>query len=306
MKKFVIFFIIIIAFGNEPVTPLKPIFYNKKEALLGKKLYFDSILSRDNKVSCATCHNAKSGTDNMSLSIGVFGRLDPPMNSPTTFNAVFNLAQFWNGRAKDLVEQAKMANQAYAEMDMTPKLAEKKLNSNKKYKKLFKEVYGVDYITYDLAMKSIAEFEKALVTLDCKFDLYLKGKVHLSSQELKGYEKFKRYGCITCHNGVNLGGNSYQKAGVVSKVHNLYRGLDRYVFTNDLIDKYVYKVPTLRNIELTAPYMHDGSVKTLDEAILKMGYFNLGINLKKEDIKDIKAFLQTLTGKTPEILNEKY
>ena len=304
MRIFLIVFIFIFAVAYEPITPIKPVPYNKKEALLGKKLYFDPILSRDNKVSCATCHNAKSGTDNLPISVGVFGRMDPPMNSPTTFNAVFNLAQFWNGRAKDLIAQAKMANQAFAEMDMTPSLAEKKLNANKEYKKLFKEVYGVDYITYDLAIKAIAEFEKALITPDSKFDLYLEGKVGLSDQELRGYKKFKKFGCITCHNGVNVGGNSFQKIGVVNRVYNMPEGVDRFMVTNNLLDKYVYKVPSLRNIELTYPYMHDGSVKTLDEAIIKMGYVNLGIKLSNQDVADIKAFLKTLTGKRPEILNE--
>ena len=304
MRYLFLFLISVFSFAYEIITPIEKIPYNRAEALLGKKLYFDPILSRDNRVSCATCHGAENGTDNRAISIGVFGREDPPMNSPTSFNAVFNLAQFWNGRAKDLKEQAEMANQAFAEMDMTPELAEKRLNSNREYKKLFKKVFGVAYITYDLAMEAIAEFEKALITPDCKFDLYLKGEINLTSQELRGYKKFKKYGCVTCHNGVNVGGNSFQKIGVVNRVYHLKRGVDRYMVTHNLLDKYVYKVPTLRNVELTYPYMHDGSVKTLDEAIRRMGYFNLGINLTKEDIDDIKAFLKTLTGKKPEILNE--
>jgi cytochrome c peroxidase len=156
-----------------------------------------------------------------------------------------------------------------------------------------------------LVFDAIAEFEKALITPNSKFDLYLKGKAKLSKKEKEGFLLFKRYGCITCHNGINLGGNSYQKIGVVIKVYKMPRGLDRYEVTKNPDDKYVYKVPTLRNIALTYPYFHNGSVKTLKEAIKLMGYYNLGIYLRDDEIDKIEAFLKTLTGKKPKILDEK-
>jgi len=307
MMRFLIFFIFInILFAIEPIVPIpKTIKYNKQKALLGKRLFFDPILSADNKVSCATCHSpAFAGADNKQFSIGVFGRIDKPMNSPTAYNAVFNCWQFWNGRAKDLKEQAEMANQDHDEMGMSPKKVEEKINKNKEYKKLFKKVYNADYITYDMVFDAIAEFEKALITPDCKFDKYLRGEVDLNEKEKEGYFLFKSYGCITCHNGVNLGGNSFQKMGVMILNKKIPRGRDRFEVTKNPDDKYVYKVPTLRNIELTAPYFHNGSVKTLKEAIKKMAYYNLGIVLKEDEIDAIESFLKTLTGKTPEILDE--
>ncbi|WP_024787599.1 MULTISPECIES: cytochrome-c peroxidase [unclassified Lebetimonas] len=306
MRKILIFFVIV--FVNAQL--LKPIpehiEYNKQKALLGKKLFFDPRLSIDNTISCASCHNVfKGGDDNRQFSIGVHHQIDKSMNSPTVFNAVFNIAFFWNGRAPTLKAQAEEANQNPKEMGMNRELLEKKLNKISEYKKLFKKVYGVDYINYDLVFDAIAEFEKALITSNSKFDLYLKGKVKLNKKEKEGFMLFKRYGCITCHNGINFGGNSYQKIGVVVKVYKIPRGLDRFYVTHNPDDKYVYKVPTLRNIALTYPYFHDGSVKTLKKAVKLMAYYNLGIELNNNETDKIVAFLKTLTGKKPKILDEK-
>jgi cytochrome c peroxidase len=306
MKKFLIIFLTV--FINAQL--LKPIpehiYYNKQKALLGKKLFFDARLSIDNKIACASCHNPfAGGDDNRQFSIGVYGQINKPMNSPTVFNAVFNIAFFWNGRAPTLKAQAEEANQDPLEMGMNRELLEKKLNKISEYKKLFKKVYGTDYIKYDMVFDAIAEFEKALITPNSKFDLYLKGKAKLSKKEKEGFMLFKRYGCITCHNGINFGGNSFQKIGVVIKAYKIPRGLDRYEVTKNHDDKYVYKVPTLRNIALTYPYFHNGSVKTLEEAVKLMGYYNLGIYLTEDEIDKIVAFLKTLTGKKPKILDEK-
>ncbi|WP_456489229.1 cytochrome-c peroxidase [Caminibacter pacificus] len=303
-KRLIVFFSFVLLYA-EPVSPIPlKVKYNEDKALLGKMLFFDPILSADNKVSCASCHSPKhGGADNKRFSIGVFGRVDKPMNSPTVYNAVFNCWQFWNGRAKNLKQQAFMANTDPDEMGMTPEKVEEKLNKNNKYKKLFSLVYKKDYISYDMVLDAIAEFEKALITPNCRFDKYLRG-VHnaITEQEKRGYFLFKSYGCITCHNGKNLGGNSFQKLGVLVVDVNIIRGKDRYEVTHLPYDKYVYKVPTLRNIALTAPYFHDGSVKTLKEAIVKMGIFNLGVKIPAEDVEDIEAFLKTLTGETPEII----
>lgn len=306
MKK-ILLVLICVLLQAQLIKPIpEHIEYNKQKALLGKKLFFDTRLSIDNKIACASCHNPfAGGDDNRQFSIGVYGQIDKPMNSPTVFNAVFNIAFFWNGRAPSLKAQAKEANQDEVEMGMKPDILEKRLNKIPEYKKLFKKVYGVDYIKYDLVFDAIAEFEKALITPDSKFDLYLKGKASLSKKEKEGFILFKKYGCITCHNGINFGGNSYQKIGTVIQTYEFPRGLDRYEVTKNPDDKYVYKVPTLRNIALTYPYFHNGSVKTLKEAVKLMGYYNLGIYLTEDEIDKIVAFLKTLTGKKPKILDEK-
>ena len=300
--RFLILFIATFMFAQD-IIPIHKVKYDEQKAFLGKKLFTDKILSKDRSVACVSCHSFKEGgAEHRQFSIGALGRVDKPMNSQTVYNSTFNIAFFWNGRAQNLKEQALMAITDHNELSMTSKEVEKRLNSNLVYKNLFNKIYHKKYITIDMVLDSIAEFEKALITLDSKFDLYLKNEVTLSKKELKGYQLFKRYGCIVCHNGVNIGSNSFQKIGVVVQDYNMPRGLDRYEVTKDSDDKYVYKIPTLRNIALTAPYFHDGSVKTLKEAISKMGYYNLGIILKKDDINNIESFLKTLTGKKPKIL----
>jgi len=298
-------FFITFLYAFEPITPIpEHIKYNKQKAQIGKLLYFDPILSRDRRISCASCHEPQfAGADNKQFSIGVFNRIDAPMNSPATFNAVFNIAQFWNGRAKNLKQQAAMANQDHLEMDMTPEMVEDRINHSF-YKNIFQKTYKCNYVTYDMVMDSIAEFERALITPNSKFDLYLKGKVKLFDEEERGYFLFKSYGCITCHNGVNIGGNSFQKMGAVVDYNKIIEGRDRFTVTKHPDDKYVYKVPSLRNIMLTAPYFHDGSVKTIDEAIRLMGYYNLGVVIPPKDRKSIIAFFKTLTGRMPEILRK--
>jgi len=298
-----IFLLINIIFAQSLIEPIpETVKYDKKKALLGKELFFDPILSKDGTVSCASCHNPDEGwADRRKVSIGVYGRKGE-IQSPTVLNAVFNFRQFWNGRAKDLKEQINGPVHNSVEMGINARLVEKKLNENPYYKKRFKEVYHTDKITYDMAVDAIAEFEKALVTPDSKFDLYLKGKAKLSPLEEKGYILFKKYGCITCHNGVNVGGNSFQKMGTIFPVKDCTG--DRYEISKADFDKCIYKVPSLRNIELTAPYFHDASAKTLEEAVEKMAYNNLGLKISKDDIKAIVAFLKTLTGKTPVIMRQ--
>ena len=289
-------------FAHEPIQPIpKKVPYNKAKAELGKLLFFDPILSKDRTVSCASCHDPDhGGADPRPVSIGVGGRKGS-VNSPTVFNAYFNFRQFWNGRAKDLKEQALGPIHAKNEMAMTKELVEERMNKSKMYKELFKKVYGTDRITFDMVIDAIAEFEKALYTPDSKFDRYLRGEVQLSPKEKKGYVLFKELGCITCHNGINIGGNSFQKMGLIHS-YTQHSGTDLYAITKRAEDQGVYKVPTLRNIALTAPYFHDGSAKTLEEAIDTMSYYNLGFKLTKDEKEALIAFLKTLTGKKPEIL----
>jgi len=302
MKYFIIFIINVFLFAGSisPIPENAP--FDKEKAKLGELLFFDPILSKDKTISCASCHNPSQGwADRRKVSIGVYGRKGF-IQSPTVLNARFNFVQMWDGSCKTLKDQIRKPIHNPVEMDMSNELVEKRLNTSKKYKKLFKKVYHKDYITYDMMADAIAEFEKALYTPNCKFDLYLKGKAKLTKEEKKGYMLFKSYGCIICHNGVNIGGNSFQRMGAIHALKDC-KG-DRYSLTHDPEDKCVYKVPTLRNIELTAPYFHNASAKTLLEAVENMGYYNLGIKIPTKDAKAIVAFLKTLTGETPKFLKE--
>ena len=301
--KYLIILISIFLFADNLISPIpKKLPFDKQKAKLGKILFFDTSLSIDKTIACASCHKPNEGwADRRKVSIGVYGRKGI-IQSPTVLNSRFNFVQMWNGSCKDLKTQIYLPIHNPVEMNMTNELVEKRLNSSKFYKKLFKKVYNTNYITYDMIADAIAEFEKASYTPDCKFDLYLKGKVKLSRVEKKGFLLFKSYGCIICHNGINVGGNSFQRMGVINPLKDCIG--DRYSLTHNIEDKCVYKVPTLRNIELTAPYFHDGSAKTLFEAIKKMGYYNLGLEIPDDDAKAIVEFLKTLTGKTPAFLKE--
>ena len=302
MRHFLILLALaIFCFANEPITPLpKSIPYNKQKALLGKKLFFDTSLSLDNSVACISCHNIyNGGADSNAVSIGFEGRKGD-IQSPTVLNAVFNFREFWNGRAKDLYEQAKGPLTNPVEHNMTPNLVKKRLEANQEYKKLFKALYK-DGISYTNAIDAIVEYEKTLITPNSKFDRYLNAETTLSKKEMHGYTLFKQYGCISCHNGRNVGGNSFAKIGIFTPYKNNKTYPDRYALTHNPLDKNVFKVPTLRNIALTAPYFHDASKKTLKEAIKAMGTYNLGMDLSDDDVDDIEAFLKTLTGQLQDI-----
>ena len=250
----------------QPLEAIKGL--DKDKVGLGKALFFDPQLSRDGSVSCASCHQPANGwADKREVSIGVYGRKGK-VNSPTVLNAVYNFKQFWNGRADSLKEQAEGPIHQKFEMDMNKQLIEERLNNNEFYKKSFYKVYGTSTVRYEHLLDAIVEYEKSLTTPGAKFDRYLKGEISLSKDEADGYDLFRVYGCITCHNGVNVGGNSFQKMGIVMPYEDCYG--DRYEITHRDFDHCVYKVPTLRNIEKTAPYFHDASAKTLQVAIRTM------------------------------------
>jgi cytochrome c peroxidase len=298
--KYILFFLLSCAlFANEVIQPIPhTVKYDAQKAKLGKKLFFETALSRDDSVACVSCHDIyNGGADSRKVSVGYNGRKGN-IQSPTVLNAVFNIRQFWNGRAKTLKEQAAGPLNNPVEHNMTPELVEKKLKELPQYVKEFQQVYK-DTITFDHVIDAIAEFEKTLITPDAKFDKYLRKELTLTQQEKKGYTLFKQYGCISCHNGKNLGGNSFAKMGIFEAYSWDGTYPDRYALTHKEADKNVFKVPTLRNIALTAPYMHDASAKTLQEAIQSMAQFNLGLELSKKDIDAIASFLQTLTGQLP-------
>ncbi|MBR2917120.1 MAG: cytochrome-c peroxidase, partial [Campylobacter sp.] len=270
--------------------------YDKEKAMLGKQLYMDTSLSKDGKVSCNTCHDLKRyGVDNEIFSIGADGVLDEPFNSPTTFNSVFNFVQFWDGKAKNLAEQAKNPFINPKEMALKDEAeVVKRVEANAKYKASFDKIYGE--ITMQNITDAIAEFEKTLITPNSPFDRYLNGDENaISSQAKRGWEAFKSNGCIACHQGQNVGGTMYQKIGIFEPYPN-QENLGRYEITKIESDKMVFKVPSLRNVAKTAPYYHDGSIPTLDACVQFMAYYQLGRFLDQQTVDDIVAFLESLTG----------
>ena len=279
------------------ITPLPTsIPYDKEKAMLGKQLYMDTSLSKDGKVSCNTCHDLKRyGVDNEIFSIGADGVLDEPFNSPTTFNSVFNFVQFWDGKAKNLADQAKNPFINPKEMALKDEAeVVKRVEANAKYKASFDKIYG--QITMQNITDAIAEFEKTLITPNSTFDRYLNGDENaISSQAKRGWEAFKSNGCVACHQGQNVGGTMYQKIGIFEPYPN-QENLGRYEITKIESDKMVFKVPSLRNVAKTAPYYHDGSIPTLDACVQFMAYYQLGRFLDQQTVDDIVAFLESLTG----------
>lgn len=289
-----------LAAADEPIQPIKPpASINVGMVELGKKLYFDPRLSKSGIMSCNTCHNlSMGGTDNIPTSVGDKWQ-QGPINAPTVLNSSLNLAQFWDGRAADLKEQAGGPIANPGEMAFTHTLAINVLESIPAYVREFKMVFGKDKIDIDQVTLAIAEFEKTLVTPNSRFDQWLLGnKDALTKAELEGYTLFKDSGCVACHNGEAVGGNSFQKMGVVEPYKgNMPDG--RAAVTGKDEDRFNFKVPTLRNVEMTYPYFHDGAANTLTEAVDVMGRLQLGRKFTKDENAKIVAFLKTLTGDQP-------
>ncbi|WP_151899385.1 cytochrome-c peroxidase [Sulfurimonas hydrogeniphila] len=283
--------------ANEPITPLpQSVQVNQAKAKLGQVLFFDPILSHDNTISCASCHDLHNGGDDgLKFSFGIQGQ-EGSVNAPTVYNAVFNFRQFWDGRAKNLQEQAIGPIENPVEMgssfeEIIPKL------KKSKYKKLFDAIYN-DGITKNNITDAIAEYEKTLITPNSRFDRYLRGdKSALTQKEKEGYELFKSKGCVSCHHGENIGGNLYNKFGIFNESNSEWLG--RYNITHKERDKYFFKVPSLRNIARTAPYFHDGRTYDLKKAVEIMSQYQLGRHITKEEIAKITAFLQSLNGELP-------
>lgn len=288
---------------NEPIQPIEAAkIQNPEKVELGKMLFFEVRLSKSGFISCNSCHNlATGGVDNLKSSFGHKWHVGP-INSPTVLNSKYNIAQFWDGRAKDLKEQAGGPIQAPGEMASTHELAEKTIRNIPGYPPLFKKAFGTDHVSIDRIKEAIAAFEETLVTPNSRFDQWLAGKDSaITALEKKGYDLFKNKGCVSCHNGPAVGGTMYQKFGVVHPYTADTTTLGRYGVTKKPEDKFVFKVPTLRNIELTYPYFHDGSAQTLEEAIEVMAWHQLGMKLTKDETTAMVAFLKTLTGEQPQI-----
>ena len=311
IKTYLVFILFAINGISEVITPIPmTIDYDKDKALLGKKLFFDKRLSRDNSISCASCHILNSGGDgDVKYSFGVDNKIGV-INSPTVFNTVFNFVQMRDGSAKNLKEQVHFPITNPIEMDTTYLDIILKLKDDIEYKKLFKKVYNQN-INKNNINNSLEQFQTALITPNSKFDRYLRGyKNALDKDELDGFKLFKKNGCISCHNGVNIGGNLYQQVGIMKPYTHTIKEechvLGRYNVTQNENDKYLVKVPTLRNIELTSPYLHNGSIKTLKDTVIFMHKFQVGIEHKDEDIDKIVKFLKTLTGELPSIIGENH
>lgn len=299
--------------SKEPIEPIPlHLELNKSKVKLGEKLFHDSRLSGDNTISCASCHNLNTGgTDRLVHSIGIKKQLHfmNLVNSPTVFNSGFNFKQFWNGRAETLEDQVEspllsehqMAGNNWSEVV-------NKLKQFSEYVSWFKQLYSNGITSnnidnnIDNIKDAIATFERSLYTPNSRFDRFLRGERNaLTEEEKEGYQRFKSYGCVSCHQGMLLGGNMFQSFGL----HGNYfadRGnvtkadLGRFNVTGDERDRYVFKVPSLRNVVLTNPYFHDGSAATLEEAIKVMAKYQLGRQLPQTDIALIIKFLNTLTG----------
>jgi cytochrome c peroxidase len=242
------------------------------------------------------------GTDNLKTSIG-HNWQQGPINSPTVLNSSMNLAQFWDGRAKDLKAQAGGPIANPGEMAFTHELAVDVLNSIPAYKAEFKSVFGKDGATIDMVTDAIAAFEETLNTPHSRFDKWLKGQKNaLSKDEQEGYKLFKDSGCTACHYGPAVGGNSFQKMGLVAKYDTPNKAEGVGGLTGVDADRMKFKVPTLRNVELTYPYFHDGEADTLEKAVDIMGKLQVGRAYTPDEIAKIVAFLKTLTGKQPTFL----
>ena len=284
-----------------PDNPLTP-----EKIALGKALYYDNRLSMKETQSCNTCHNlATYGVDNKATSPGDDGEVGV-RNSPTTLNSALHFRQFWDGRMKDVEEQAGGPVMNPAEMNMpSEKVVMARLSKDENYKKMFAAAFpeAKNPMSFESMRNAIGAFERTLLT-PSRFDAFLKGdNTALSAQELTGLETFMNTGCTACHNGPLLGGNSYQKYPLFG-THKEYTGstvddLGRMDVTKNEADKYIFKEPSLRNIAETWPYLHDGSVRELDKTVHIMAKAELNKELTPEQTNDIVVFLKSLTGEVP-------
>ena len=296
---------------DNPENPM-----SREKIALGKELFFDTVLSQDQSISCASCHNLEEGgDDDIPTAIGYLGRENPfHLNSPTVLNAALAKSQFWNGSAKDVEEQAGGPIQAPFEMHMTPKEVEQRLNDSTEYVTKFKALFPEKKITFENVRKAIGAYERTLLTRGA-YDRFLEGDNTAISKEAKmGMTLFMTKGCKGCHTGMSLGGQSIQRFPLRSYVTE-YIGL---LFSSDIEikespfpfenkggflgkdDSLKFRVPILRNITKTAPYFHNGSVKELEEAVRIMSKYQIGNEFTPKEIDDMVAFLKTLDGELVE------
>ncbi|HZR37786.1 MAG TPA: cytochrome-c peroxidase [Nevskia sp.] len=292
-------------FQREPIRPIPlSVEVDARKAALGRKLFQDPLLSADGTLSCGGCHMlGAAGVDHRQKAVGMH-QAQGRVNTPTVYNSAFNFREFWDGRAENLDDQVDWPLQGKTELGSTWEAVLDKLRRTPAYVAAFDASYP-DGISRSNVRNAIAEFERSLITPNSRFDRYLRGQRDaLNPQELSGYRKFKAYGCVSCHQGVNVGGNMFQRMGVMGdyfadRGHVGEADYGRFNVTHDEADRYTFKVPSLRNVALTGPYFHDGSAQTLEQAVTIMARYQLGRELPPDDREQLVAFLRTLTGEFP-------
>jgi cytochrome c peroxidase len=297
---------------NEPIFPIPPngaLDYARLE--LGSVLYNDKRLSRDGEFSCASCHQLDHGGSDGRV-VGLGTKESDALNTPSIFNAKFNFRQNWDGSAQSLAEQLDMTVRQYGNKDHAWDELLARLNKDTELVKRFARIYRKTQITRADFTDAMVYYVNSLTTPNCRFDQYLQGDRNaIDEDELRGYTLFKDYGCVSCHQGVNIGGNLYQRFGIFYDYFRARGNIKKADYgrinvTGRSTDMHVFKVPSLRNVALTAPYLHDGQVKTLGRAVSLMGTTQLGVDIKKKDIALIVKFLKTLTGDTSGFVREEH
>lgn len=279
----------------QPIPRIKAI--DQQWVKLGRALFNSTLLSKDGTISCASCHSIKDGGDDgFPVSTGIEGRIGT-RNSPTVLNSVFNFRQFWDGRSPDLADQ--LTGPIHNPLEMGSSFVEiiAKLKQQPEFVAMFQRL-SPKGITEESIVKALVTFEESLVTPNAPIDRFLLGdKNALSAQQKRGLKKFTSFGCVSCHQGVNIGGNLYQRLGRISEVpKKLLKDQGRFVLTRHQNDMFVFKVPSLRNVKQTAPYFHNGSVATLEEAVRIMAKGQLGLELSEQDVSDLLALFDSFTG----------
>jgi cytochrome c peroxidase len=285
---------------GEPISPLAAASgLDPRKVELGRRLFNDPRLSVDGSISCATCHDlAAGGADHRVVPVGVGGAPDR-INAPTVFNAALNFRWFWDGRAGSLAEQIDDARQTELQATWVEIIGH--LGADPDYRRRFRQLYG-EGIEPATITDALVTFLESLATPGSRFDRYLLGDDEaLTADEREGYRLFKSYGCVSCHQGAGVGGNMFQKLGALGDYFGDRGGITaadygRFNVTGDEDDRFVFKVPMLRNVALTAPYFHDGQAPTLEMAVQTMARYQLGRRLSAEETRSIVAFLGTLTG----------
>lgn len=285
-----------------PFAPLPDLpDFDPRKVRLGEQLFHDPRLSADNTVSCASCHDLnQGGVDGLEKPVGIDGQKGH-VNTPTVFNSTYNFSQFWDGRASDLKEQAAGPVHNPIEMASNWDQVTAKLGDDPAIKAAFRDLYE-DGMTGANIVDAIATFERTLVTMDSPFDRFLRGdETAISAEARQGYELFQSYGCASCHQGLNVGGNMYQTMGAMGDYFGDRGDMDdsdqgRFHVTGKEQDRHVFKVPSLRMVASTAPYFHDGQAKTLEQAVELMAKYQLGRDIAPADLRPIVAFLRSLAG----------
>lgn len=284
------------------ITPLpQAVALDVRKVELGRRMFHDPGLSANGTVACASCHAlATGGVDRLPRSRGIGGQ-EGSINAPTVFNSGFNFRQFWDGRAESLEDQVNGPLQNPLEMGGSWQQVMATLSGDPQYRAEFSAIYQ-DGIQPHNIRDAIATFERSLVTPNSRFDRFLRGdQAALNEDERAGYQLFSQIGCISCHQGINIGGNLYQKLGIMEDYFAVRGNITKadmglFNVTHREADRHYFKVPSLRNVALTSPYLHDGSALTLEEAVKIMARYQLGKELGAGDVARISAFLRTLTG----------